>query len=341
MAFVKLKAWSCVLALLCAGVFDCAALPAAEGALPEDYYERVKPACVEILGDGHLDGSGWIAEADGVVVTAAHVVRTQERHFEVILADGERLEAHVIAIDRGRDVALLRIPAREKGYPILPFAEKTPPAGRDIYLYGAPIQRHHVLLRGTVGRNDSTFEFYTWLYDYVEIIHITGCGPPGTSGGPWLNERAEVVGLNSGMMRDGNAPAGVAFLAPASSIRAILKDKRSAETATLGAAVEEIWQQPRDFIARFPPRTEGLVIVMPRADGPAVRAGLRERDVIISADGVAMRQPDSLLRMVRLKKPGDEIKLKIIPLIEGSPKEVTVRLDNLETSWKEEPVRKK
>ena len=92
--------------------------------LPADFYERVRRACIEVLVDDHLDGSGWIAEAEGIVVTAAHVVNTPGKRVEVMSPIIGRMEAKVIAIDRGNDTAVLKLPPREGGYPVLAFADR-------------------------------------------------------------------------------------------------------------------------------------------------------------------------------------------------------------------------
>ena len=318
----------------CAAFLLLAQLSAGE--LPEDFYDRIKKACVEILVDDHLDGSGWLVDSEGLVVTAAHVVPTPGKRIEVMLPPDVRVSATVVCVDRGNDAAVLRIPARPNGYPVLKFAEKMPAAGSTNYLFGAPIQRHGILLKGCVARNDTAFEYYDSISDYVEIVHLTCANPPGTSGGPWLNERGEVVGLNSGMMRDNKAPAGIGFAIPFAPIQRLIVSGKTARTATLGAAYEELWQQKRDFLQKFPPRTEGIVLPRLKAEGPGARGGLKEWDVIISADDTPLRYPDTLLRIIRAKKPGDEIKLKILaPNAEGV-KEKTVRLGHLESEWANE-----
>ena len=316
--------------VLCVVLLRTNWLQSAENEIPSDFYERVAKACVEILVDDRLEGSGWIAEDTGIVVTAAHVVPDPSKRIEVLLPGGARVDANVISSDRGNDAALLRIPTRAGGYPVLPFAKEIPVAGTPIYLYGTPIQRHGVLLRGVVARNDSYFEFYTYMMDYVEVVHVTGVGPPGTSGGPWMNTKGEVIGLNSGVMRDNGAPAGVGCFSQAKAIQTLLKTKQNAQTATLRCALEETWQQPHAYLKKLPPRTEGVVILKPKADGPLARAQIMEKEIIIAADGKPMRLPNELITFIRSKKPGDELKLKIFRPDDGTTREATVRLDDQE-----------
>src|ERR1043165_7365554 len=93
-----------------------------------DLYSNACKSFVEILIENHLDGSGWIASADGIVVTPAHVVGSPGKRIEINSESLGRLEAKVIAVDLGNDTALLKLPTRDTAYPALAFAEKVPVA---------------------------------------------------------------------------------------------------------------------------------------------------------------------------------------------------------------------
>ena len=74
-------------------------------------------------------------------------------------------------------------------------------------------------------------------------------------------------------MSTNGIPVGVAFAGLVGGVRRLLETQQSASTPSLGAAVEETWQQGRDVLDRFPPRTEGLVVKVLQADGPAAAEG--------------------------------------------------------------------
>lgn len=293
-------------------------------------YDRTWPAVVEVLVNDHLNGTGWIADRAGYVITAAHVVVGDQRRIEVLIDGIGRTDAKLLAVDLGRDLALLTLPAREGGYPFLPAAKATPAAGSEIYLFGSPIYRHRIMLKGAVARTGASFEYLPDQRSYIETIHVAADTPRGTSGGPWVNAAGQFIGLQSGMMRDQNAQVGIAFVIPLEPIRDLLESKTSTSTATLGIAIEEIWEQTFDYLKKFPPRTEGLVVRQPDADGPAAKAGIVELDVIVAVNGQPVRLRDQLMRIIRAAAPGDELTLKTLRLGVEEPRIVKVKLAKME-----------
>lgn len=296
----------------------------------DDLYDRVTPALVEVLVDDHLNGSGWIATTDGLVVTAAHVVDAADRRIEILVPDVGRLPAKKIAEDVGHDLALLELPKRDGGYPALPLAERMPKPGNDIYQFGAPIYRHAVMLRGCVARDEPAFEYLADHHTYIEAFHVTADTPRGTSGGPWVDRAGRVVGLQSGMMRDNNAQAGISFVTPVEAITQLVRTKQSAQTMSVGMAVEELWEQPWDFLKRFPRRTEGLVVRQLKQRGPADDAGLKEMQVILAVNDRPVTHRDAFLALVRDAKPGDEMKLTILKADSVKRYTVTLKPQRLE-----------
>lgn len=291
-------------------------------------YERAKVASIEVLVNGHLGGSGWIASADGYAFTAAHVVGNAKKVD--VFTQGEREVAEVVAFDYGHDLALLRLRKRDKPYPHLPTAKGRVNVGQNIYLFGTPLWRHAVMFPGRVGRRDLAFEFIGDAAFYIETFYVVGDSPKGTSGGPWLNAAGEVVGLQSGMMLSGKAPAGLAFVTPASAIAKLLAAKKSAVTPTVGGAFEEIWEHQPKFIAKLPPRTEGLVMVALRKGGPLDQAKIQKDDVLLRVDGKRVRFRDDVLRILRSKKPGDVIELSYLRIGLLGSNTVKVKLGRLE-----------
>jgi S1-C subfamily serine protease len=306
------------------------ASPAASPPPALTLYDRAMPGAVEVLVNDHLNGSGWIADREGHVFTAAHVVAGDNRRIEVLTREHGRLDAKIIALDLGHDLALLRLPPRDEGYAFIPNAARMPPAGSDVYLFGSPIYRHSLLLKGAVARNGTTFEYLPDQRAYIETVHVAADTPRGTSGGPWLNEAGQIIGLQSGMMRDQNAQVGIAFVIPVEPIIALLKSKVSASTPTLGAAVEEIWEQPWDFLKKFPAKTEGVVIRNPDSDGMATKAGLLELDLVVAVNDEPVRLRDQFVRIIRTAKPGDELTFKTMRAPSTTPRIVKVKLEKME-----------
>ncbi len=320
----------------CASVFKTSSpFVAAAKRTPQDrsaLYERVTPACVEILSEGHLAGSGWFCSPDGLVMTAGHVMEKPEMRLEVLVAPDQRYKAHLVALDRGHDLALLQVEGADGPFPTLPLAKRMPAVGEDAFVFGMPLYRHAVLLTGQPARQGTTFEWLGPETSYAEIVHFHGASPQGTSGGPWINPQGEVIGLQSSMMSLNDAPMGVAFVSPLGAIRRLIETRQHAETPHLGCAFDEFWEHDPGFIQSFPPGTEGAVVRMPAKDSPAEKAGLRELDCVTAVDGKPVRYRDQIIAAMRAKKPGEPLLLTFLRKGETARTiEVYVRI--LEKDW--------
>jgi len=308
-------------------------------------YAQVRQSVVDVLVNGRLEGSGFFVDAEGLVLTAAHVIGGPNRRVQVLTAPVERLPAEVVAVDLGHDLALLRVVADKKSdaqpakassarsFPALPLADKLPEPGEEVYLLGTPLFRRGVMVRGMMAQPGTTFEFY--LERYAEVCHIAATVPAGMSGGPWLNRRGQVVGVQSAVMSKNSIPLGVADMIPLPALRDLLKRRCNAATATLGVGVEEPWQQDGSFWERFPPDTDGLVVRVLRKDGPAARAGLQLWDMITAVDGQPVCTIDQMVRLVRSRKPGQTVRLDVLGPDGTGRRRHDARLGKLEVGWPE------
>ena len=299
----------------------------------EKLYATASRASFEVLVDERLEGSGWFADPQGLGFTAAHVVERPGRKVELMSPEIGRLAAAVVAVDRGNDLVLLKVEARPGGYPVLPLAQQAPHVGQEVYLYSASLFRHGLLQRGMVAREGASFEYYADPPGYVRLMHLAATVQGSSSGGPWLNPQGEVVGVQSRTMSLSGAPVGVAYMSLADAARKLLKTRQTAATPTLGAALEEAWEQDHAFWDRFPPRTEGLVAKSLQADGPAARAGLKQWDVITAAAGQKVRLRDELLRLVCARQPGETLLLSVLRPDGAGTAEIPVVLGKLEAGW--------
>lgn len=293
-----------------------------------ELYHRAAAASVEVLIAGRLEGSGCLADPSGLVMTASHVVWGDRGKVEVISPGIGRIEAKILAVDRGHDLALLQLPPRQPPYPSLPVAGGVPEPATEVYLFGAAKSRHELLLTGRVSRSAVAYEFRAEERCYSRVYYLAGTSPAGSSGGCWLDAQGRLVGVQSGFISVENNSVGVAYAAPPDAIAGLLRTRRSARTAELCTAVEELWEQPVEFIRKFPPGTEGVVTVAPGRRAAA--AGLNTESVIIAADGRSIRLRDELLDHVRSKKPEDELTLRVLQPNEPAARAVKVTLACLE-----------
>lgn len=302
----------------------------ATAAAPPDLYGRAVEASLEILTDDQLDGSGFVIDPTGIAVTAAHAVPDASRRIEVRSPVWGRRSVEIIARDVGHDIALLKLPARAEPYPALTLAKDPPAVGSDVYLLGAPLFRHAVMLRAMIARDTPTYEYLPDQQYYLRIVHLSGPSPVGTSGGPWMNANGQVVGLQSGLMHDGGVAVGIAYMAPAAAIARLLETRRDAITPTLRIGFEELWEQSDSFRRRYPPQLEALVAGRVTPGGPAARAGLRPRDVITHIGERRVRMRDEIIGAIRAMRPGDPVDLRVLRPGEA-PRVVRIATARLET----------
>jgi putative serine protease PepD len=128
----------------------------------------------------------------------------------------------------------------------------------------------------------------------------------------------------------GDAQQGIAFAVPFSAVRDLAASKQSTSTPTIAAAVEEIWEQPPEFLAALDENVRGLVARVVKPGGPAAAAGIENGAIITSVDGRLIEYRDDFIRAIRRKKPGEAVKLVLADSRGRDPKEVSVRLASLE-----------
>jgi serine protease Do len=285
---------------------------------------------VEILVEGRLQGSGWFADPEGLVVTAAHVVPAGARGIQVLWGRIGPLAAEVIARDLGHDVALLRVKGKRRRYPVLRVAGVAPVPGDPVCFYGSALFNHAVMIRGAVARTSAAYHYFGDRRMPIRAYYVTAPSPPGTSGGPWLDARGRVAGNQSGFLTHKGAGAGIAIVAPPEAIARLLRTRRSVVTASAGCGVEELWSQPKGFIHRFPRGVEGLVTVPLEKGGPAETAGLTRESLVLAVDGRPVRYREDFYGVIYDKKPGDVVVLRVMDPDRRRQRKVSLVLGRLE-----------
>ncbi len=287
-------------------------------------YAKLKAASVEILVNGRLAGAGSVVDAQGHVLIANHMMPGKEVRIEAQSKTLGRHALKVVARDKAHDLMLLQLPPIKEAYPHLTLAKNQPKAGQPIFLFGAPVFRHEVMISGMMARDQVTYEFYDGAFR--EIYHISAIAPIGTSGGPWVNAKGELIGVQSAAMTVNGAHQGIAYASPLSSLKELLNKKEPIQSATMQTGVEEIWGQDPGFISKLPKNFRGLVVRQLRGNGVAAKAGLKEWDIIVAAEGKPIERTDDLLRLIRGRKPGQTIRLQATDREGKNSRELTIKL---------------
>jgi serine protease Do len=173
----------------------------ASGTAEEDrirLFEKSKDKVVKIKTAGGT-GSGFIISKDGLVVTNKHVVKNEEAQVAskvtVVLADGTEIAANVLGVSRHQDLALIRIPNQSRLKLLNLAKSETIKVGQTVYALGSPFGIENVFTAGVLNKIDKS---QADLYHDARINH-------GNSGGPLLNSRGEVIGVNTRFINEGNA----------------------------------------------------------------------------------------------------------------------------------------
>jgi putative serine protease PepD len=272
-------------------------------------YEAASPAVVSIRA-GNGSGTGFLIDNNGTVVTNDHVVDSSNRVIVRFGRDGSSIDADVLGTDPSSDLAVVSIPksAIPKGVKPLQFADsRNVRVGDMVLAIGNPFDLDRTATEGIVsalGRDIEAPNHYT----INNVIQTDAPINPGNSGGPLLDDSAHVIGVNSQIATAGGSQGnlGIGFAVPANTVRQvipILKKGGTVKRAYLGVQT----QAPR-------PSTNGglgaqIASMVPA--GPAVRAGLRNGDVITKVGGRKVLDPTQLSTLISAKQPGDQVTLTI------------------------------
>ena len=269
-------------------------------------------------------GSGFIISADGYVLTNHHVIDGAET-VKVKLSDRREFDAKVVGSDEQYDVALLKIDA--KGLPTVRVGDSnTLKPGQWVVAIGSPFGLDHSVTAGivsAVGRAANADQRYVpFIQTDVAINH-------GNSGGPLLNTRGEVVGINSQIFSNSGGYMGVSFAIPMDVAMNVAQQIRTTGKVSRGQIGVVVGAINADAARGFKlPDTRGALVNDVRPGGPADKAGLQPGDVIRAVDGRPIEDSSDLPPMIGSMAPGSTAKLSIYR--DGKPIEREVMLTKLD-----------
>ncbi len=256
-------------------------------------------------------GSGFIVSADGYVLTNAHVV-ADASEVRVKLNDRREFDAKVIGIDKGTDIALIKIPAT--GLPIVHFGDpaKIRP-GQWAIAIGSPFGFESSVTAGVVsalGRPLPADEGVAT--NYVTFIQTDAAVNPGNSGGPLFNVDGQVIGINSQIYSRTGGYMGVSFAIPidiALNVKDQLQKNGKVVRSRIGVAIQDIQQQLAQSFGLTTPH--GALVSSVEPGSPGEQAGLKPGDVITSVNGKNIDHSWDLPTVISQLPPGTTAKLGV------------------------------
>jgi serine protease Do len=307
------------------------------GAL-ESLAARVSPAVVQILVTGygslreedksqtafivrqHAVGSGVVVDANGYIMTNAHVVEGAQRirvalplpmgdsAGQVPIGKRRILEARLLGQHKETDLALLKID--DTDLPTLPLlSQQRPHVGQLVFAIGSPEGLQNSVTMGVVSalaRQPDPSKPLTYIQTDAPIN-------PGNSGGPLVDMNGSVVGINTFILSQGGGSEGLGFAIPARVVDFVyhsLRNHGHVHHVEIGAGAQEI--TPTLAEGLHLPQRWGVVVDDVKPDGPAAAAGLQIQDIILTADGRRIETLPSLSSALYLHRLDQVVKLEIL-----------------------------
>jgi serine protease Do len=268
-------------------------------------------------------GSGFIVSPDGFIVTNAHVVENAEE-ITVRLTDKRELKAKVIGIDPRSDVAVIKIDAG--GLPTVKIGDVSKlRVGEWVIAIGSPFGFANSVTAGIVSAKSRENLSGDPNLDAVPFIQTDVAVNPGNSGGPLLNMRGEVIGINSQIFSRTGAFAGISFAIPIDYAYGVAEQLIKSGHVTRGRIGVGITNVTRDLADSLGlPKASGAAVSSVEDGSPAAKAGLEAGDVITRIDGRNVDGSADLSRTIRGLKPGSKVHLTVWR--SGKSREVTVNV---------------
>lgn len=288
-----------------------------------DFFRRhIQPFSGPRKYESHSLGSGFIISKDGYILTNAHVVEAANE-ISVRLTDKREFNAKVIGADQKTDVALLKIDASD-----LPVVTQGDPerlkVGEWVVAIGAPFGFENTVTAGIVSAKGRSLA----QESYVPFIQTDVAINPGNSGGPLFNMKGEVVGINSQIYSRTGGFMGLSFAIPidvAMDIADQLKAYGKISRGRIGVMIQEMTDELAESFGLE--KARGALVVSVEKNGPADKAGIKIRDVILKFDGKDIESSSDLPRIVGNTKPGSKVSMEIWR--DGSVKKLAVSVGEM------------
>jgi serine protease Do len=282
--------------------------------------DRMSPSWESDRGDGlprRGTGSGVIIESDGYILTNHHVIDRADRIL-VKLADGRTLRADVVGSDPDTDIALIKV-ASPQSFPVAPLGDSDGlRVGEWVCAIGNPLAYEHTVTVGVVSYIGRKL-FDSSLDNYIQTDAAINFG---NSGGPLINARGEVIGINAAIS---SRASNIGFAVPVNQARAVLpqlKARGRVARGFIGVALKDVDPDLQRSLGLGSMR--GALVQDVTEKSPGERAGLRPYDLITAVDGQPVASNDELIRRIAATPPGTTVTVDLVR--DTRPMTVVVKL---------------
>ncbi len=281
-------------------------------------------------------GTGFFVTEDGLIVTNRHVVEDEKAEYTVLLSDGKKYDAKVLARDEVLDIAIIKVAGSNFEYLDLGDSE-TISVGQSVIAIGNALAEFQnsvsvgvisglsrSLVAGDSMGNSELLE---------HVIQTDAAINPGNSGGPLLDLRGNVIGVNVAVVKGSE---NIGFALPINSVKSIINSVK--ETGKIVrpyvgiryVQIDEQMKKENDLSVDYGIlviRGEGKNEIAVIPGSPADKAGILENDIVLELDGKKLDKNQSFSLLIREKKVGDSVNLKV--LSKGLEKNIKLKLENM------------
>lgn len=269
-------------------------------------------------------GSGVIIRSDGYIVTNDHVV-DGATSVEVTFYDGTKAKGEVLRAPSA-DIAVIKVDRKNLPAAVLGDSSTVKP-GQIAFAIGSPFGLENTLTMGiisAVGRREA-IPGQGRIRTYTDLIQTDAAINSGNSGGPLVNSRGEVIGINTAIVAGGltGGNVGIGFAIPINRVKVIVQrllENGSYKRGYLGVALTDIPAEMKEELKA----EQGILIRSVEQDTPAARAGIEPGDVITEVDGTPVKNESHFREMIADKGPNAKVRLKV--LRDGKPLTVEATL---------------
>jgi len=250
-------------------------------------------------------GSGVIIDPTGYILTSSHVVESATK-IEVKLSDNQEFVANVVGKDKETDLALIKVQTRNP-LPTAPLgdSDRLRP-GQWVMAIGNPFVYDHTVTVGVISALNR--KLGTTVFD--NFIQTDAAINFGNSGGPLLNIKGEVIGINTLISSQGT---GIGFSIPINMAKEIipqLKEKGRVSRGYLGLVPQEITPELQKSLGLA--SSEGVIVSSIQKGAPADTAGFQRYDVIEEIDGNKVESEEGFRKWIAQTEPGKQVKVKVL-----------------------------
>jgi len=264
-------------------------------------------------------GSGFVVDANGTILTNAHVVDGAEE-LTVRFQDGRKFTSRDFKSDPKTDIAVVRISGASNLVPLVLGNSDTAEIGDRVLAVGAPLGLAGTVTHGIVSQKGRNMR----MNMYEDFLQTDAAINPGNSGGPLVNMRGEVIGINSAIKSRTGGFQGIG-LAIASNLVGKIKDRLIKDGVVkrgyLGVQIRDI-DDPALASKLGLSEAKGVLITQVFEEGPAGKAGIQAGDVVVAIGGKSIKDGRELQSLVAESKLGKDLGVKVIR--DGSPVELQV-----------------